>query len=102
MLIDRFENKLAAEKLVLAFEFGAELDAGESLSGTPTVAVTVIYGVDASPEAILNGSPAIVGSDVLLPVKAGVAGVDYRILVTSETTNPNKLLARVGRLYVEP
>ena len=101
MLIDRFPNKLADEKLILAFEYGEELDSGETLTGTPTVSVAVRSGTDATPEALLNGTPAIVGSDVLLPVKGGIVGVDYQIEVVCPTSNSNKVLARIGKLYIE-
>lgn len=100
-LIDRFGNKNDAEKLVLAFEFGAELDTGESLTGTPTVTITVLTGTDAAPNDVKNGDPAIVGTDVLLPVKGGIVGVDYQIEVVCATSNSNKVLARIGKLYIE-
>lgn len=102
MLVDRFENKLAPEKLVLAFAFGEELDAGESLTAVQSAVVTVLSGTDATPSDLLNGSAAIVGTDVLVPVKAGVGGVDYRLRIVVATSNASKVLARDGRLYVEP
>lgn len=98
---DRFENAYTQEKLVLAFEYGAELDAGETLTGAPTAAVNVLQGTDSAPADLLNGPPIIVGSDVLVPIDPTVADVDYRIKVVVPTSNPQKVLACVGRLYVE-
>lgn len=101
MLIDRFGNKRTSEKLVLAFEFSDELATGETLAAVSSTTVTVLAGDDASPAQILNGVPAIVGSDVLVAVKGGVVGCDYQIETVATTTNANKTLARVGKLYIE-
>jgi hypothetical protein len=102
MLNNRFGNKRPLEKLVLAFEFGDELDPGEALQTVSATSVMTLSGVDATPESLLNGVAAIVGTDVLLPVKNGVAGCEYALEVVVSTSNANKVLARVGRLYVEP
>lgn len=101
MLIDRFGNKRVSEKLVLAFEFLDELATGEALVAVSSTTVKVLDGADATPEQIINGVATIVGADVLLPVKGGVAGCDYQIEVVATTSNVNKTMARVGRLYVE-
>lgn len=101
-MLDRFENAYAQEKLVLAFQYGDELEAGETLTGTPAAAVTVLQGTDPAPDTLLNGAPLIVGSDVLVPIDPTVSDVDYRIKVVVPTSNPQKVLACVGRLYVEP
>lgn len=99
---DRFENAFVDEKIILTFDFLDELATGETLAGTPTVTVSVIEGVDAAPAELLNGAAAIVGAAVLVPVDPTVSGVDYRIKVLVSTSNPQKVLACVGRLYVEP
>lgn len=98
---DRFENAYVDEKIVLTFDFQDELGAGEALEGTPTVGVSVLQGTDPVPENLLNGLPGIVESAVLVPVDPTAAAVDYRIKVLVATSNPQKVLACIGRLYVE-
>lgn len=85
------------EKLVLTFDFTNGLNGVTLVS--PTVKVVVDAGTDPNPTAIL-GSPAIVGSTVLLPVANMMLGVDYHITVTCTTTNPNLKLAVAGILPV--
>lgn len=96
------ETKDSAEKIVVTFDYANELDAGETLFGTPTITVSVVKGADASPSAILSGSPTISsdGTQVLQPVVNGVPGVHYRLKCVCETSNPAKTLARVGHLPV--
>jgi len=116
-----FDSKDAAEKVVLTFDFSAAattdagaLQSGETLTGTPTVTVSVADGADASPSSVLNGAGAVssgpittdsgaiipTGQAFLQPVQAGVAGVNYSIKVVATTTNSQKTLARVGVLPV--
>lgn len=97
-----FDNKDIAEKVVLTYDFSAELDAGETLTGAITVSVAVTRGTDASPSAILNGAAAYDGTSkmVLQGVQAGVAGCGYKIKVVAPTTNPKKVLALSGVLPV--
>jgi hypothetical protein len=97
---DRFPNLLVGEKRVLAFRFTDELDAGETLQGTPTVSVSVLSGTDATPAAIVSGAPGVSSPDVLVTVAPAVAAVEYRIEVLIATSNTNKVLACVGQLYV--
>lgn len=98
---ERFSNAYVGEKLILTFDYTDELAVGESLAGTPTVDVKVTLGTDATPTAVLNGTPTIVGSAVLLPIDPATADVEYRFKMLTQTTNANKLLACVGKLYVE-
>jgi hypothetical protein len=98
----RFPNKLIEEKLVLGFEFTAELNAGETLTGTPAVTASVVEGTDAAPSGLLNGAAQISDGTVLVPVKNGVTGVTYEIRVIVATSNAAKVLGLVGKLYVEP
>lgn len=97
---DRFPNKYVTEKLVLQFDLSAELEVGETLSSVSSVTVSVISGTDAAPNDLLNGAATIEAGVVLQPVKAGSAGVDYRIDVVCATSNALKVLAIYGKLYV--
>ncbi len=99
---DRFKNAYTGEKLILAFDYSAELAAGETVTGTPTVEITVTDGVDPAPDALKNGLAEIVaGGVVLQPIDPLVADVGYRLKVLADTSNPLKRLACVGKLYVE-
>lgn len=96
-----FENaKDPGEKIVLTFDFSAELAAGETITSVSAVAITSAQ--DASPSGVLNGAASI-GADnasVLQPVQAGVAGASYAIKVTAATSNALKVLAMTGILAV--
>jgi hypothetical protein len=98
---NRFPNKYAAEKLVLQFDMSAELETGETLTLVSSVTVSVLSGADSSPSDLLNGAASISAGAVLVPVKAGVAGVDYRIDVVCATSNALKELAIMGKIYVQ-
>ena len=91
--MQRFDSKTPAELAVLTFDFRKALVSGETLSGTPTVTVTVSVGVDGSPTDILNGDAQIdaSGKKVLVAVKEGLDGCEYEIRVLVETTNVAKV-----------
>jgi hypothetical protein len=97
-----FESKTPAENLVLTFDFAEGLGVGELLFGTPAVVASVVYGTDAAPSGVLNGAASISpnGLDVMVPVHAGLAGVDYQLFVTCPTTNPLKTLTLAAVLPV--
>ncbi len=90
------------EKRVITFDFSADLDLGETLSGTIVATVTTVMGSDPSPASVLNGA-AIFGPgqlSVLVPVKGGQADTDYAIKVVCGTTNVQKTLALVAHLPI--
>lgn len=91
----RFDVKDPAEKVVLTFDMTNGLSTGEILTGSPTVTCTVLNGVDGSPSSVLNGAASLDGTakKVLVPVQAGVDGVDYIVHATCSTTNGLKMLA---------
>lgn len=96
------ETKDTDEDIVVTFDFSNELASGETLSGVPTITVTVVKGTDPSPSAILSGAYSV-SSDakkILQPVIDGVPGVQYRLKCVCPTSNPAKKLARVGLLPV--
>ncbi len=100
--MSQFPVKDAAEKVVLAFDYSNELDTGETLTGSPTVSITAVFGADTHPDAVLNGASVLdaAAKMVLVPVQAGQAGVSYRIKVVAQTTNSAKVLAITGILPV--
>jgi hypothetical protein len=89
---ERFSVVDPTEENILSYKFGAGLEAGESLI-SPTVLVTVLFGADPNPQGIINGTPQISGTDVLIGFAGQLDGVDYDIKVTCTTSNPNKILA---------
>lgn len=97
-----FDTKDDVEKVVLTFDFAAELAAGETLAGTPVVAVTVSRGTDFAPSNLLNGAGGFDASATqwLQPVQGGIPGVQYLFRCVCATTNPVKTLARAGILPV--
>jgi hypothetical protein len=100
----RFRPLGPTERRVLTFDFADELDDGEFLDGTITIAVTCTLGVDPDPADILNGIPAynVMLTQVQQPVSAvnGVIGNDYYFVVTANTSNPQKVLARYALLPI--
>ncbi len=88
------------ESVSLTFDFSLGLASGVTLSGTPTVTATVHSGTAPSPSAILAGGNSIVGSTVLVPVTAGIAGVDYEVKVVCSTTDVHTILALAAVLPV--
>jgi hypothetical protein len=97
-----FDDKDSAEKVVLTFDFSADLDVGETLNGAIGVTVSVARGSDATPANILNGAAAydITSTKVLQGVQGGSAGCGYLIKVVAPTTNVKKVLALSGLLPV--
>lgn len=92
MLTDRFDAKHPTALNVLTYDFNAQLAAGDTLTGSPTVTISVNYGTDPSPNGVLNGAANVdvTGKLVLVPVKAGVDGCDYLITVSCASTNSQK------------
>ena len=83
--METFDPKDPLEIIPLTFDFAAELQ-GQSLSGTPTVVVTVYSGTDPTPANIISGAVTVLGDRVRQNVKEGVLGVEYLIKITVTTT----------------
>lgn len=83
---------LPGRKDVLTFDLTPQLTAtGANLTGTPTVTVTVVEGVDANPTGILNGAAQIDSTTkmVLVPVAPTVDAVLYAVKVLCGTSVTN-------------
>lgn len=102
MIEQRFPPKTPAEAIVLEFDFTLDLDSGETIVGQVAPVVTVEPGLDAAAHNIIGGDGAIddSGTVVLLPVRGGLASVDYTIRVPMATSNTQKILEAVGVLPV--
>jgi hypothetical protein len=88
-----FPTKLPGESIVTTFNFAPDLGS-LTLTGSPTVTVTVAAGVDPDPSAILNGAPQLnAGSTAwLVPVTGGLNGVTYVITVIAPTASSTTVL----------
>ena len=87
-----------AEKLIATFDFSSEIAAIESISSA-AVSCTLVAGVDASPEQVLNGAASISGSTVLQPFQGGIAGATYRLRCTA-TLSSGRVLVLAATLPV--
>jgi hypothetical protein len=94
--MELFDPKDPTEIIPLTFDFSVELAAAQTIQGTPTVAVTVYSGTDASPGAILSGAATVLGARVRQNVQGGLVDVQYLIKVTA-TTNTG-LKYTIGRI----
>lgn len=100
MLQTVLPTKPLSETAAAAFDFGAQLPLGETISSA-TVAVAVYAGEDAAPAAMLSGSPVIDGGVVTQLLTAGVLGVTY-IVTCLATFSGGQILAMFGYLVVAP
>lgn len=102
-LAHSFEDaKDPAEKIVLTFDFGKDLDPSERVIAPPEIEITVVKGDDENPDDIRNGEPSPDPSvrKWLIPIKDGVAGCKYHIKVSTPTSNDSKLLTLAAILTV--
>lgn len=81
--------KTAAERVTAQFDFGPDLEPGDSITTIEWV-VTLLSGVDATPTQVLVGAAAIKGSRVFQKL-GGLAGCSYRIECRANTAQENLL-----------
>lgn len=93
-----FSYKLTTENEQFTFDFSNVLATSETIS-TASMVVTVQDGTDATPSAILSGSPVINGSRVAQRIYNGLDGVTYR-LALSVTTSLTNVYTSVADLPV--
>ena len=107
-----FDVKDPRETVVLTFDATNDLAAGETLSGTPQVSITITRGTDPTPQLVLadvainalaltvaNNTIAI-GAGVQAVASAGLSGTWYLIAITCATSNPDKVLTLKATLPV--
>jgi hypothetical protein len=101
----QFDLKDPREVVTLTFDATAMLATGETLTGTPTVAITTNIGADATPTLVLsgviinsapltllNGKTIAIGAAVQAVCSGGSFSSQYWICVICQTSNPNKTL----------
>ncbi len=94
-----FSEKDPAEKVFVVFDFSKTITNQVETITAASFAVEVITGVDATPSAILNGSPVFKAKEASILIIGGVAGVDYKITCTVDT-NKNQRFLGIGQLPV--
>lgn len=77
-------EKVVEERVTAEFDFGPELQIGETVVSVVWV-VTTVKGVDASPQSVLYGAPVIQGTRVYQQLWAGLAGCSYRVQCRATT-----------------
>ena len=91
MSIPKFSSKDPEEIIELGFEFAAIIEAAETITSA-SFDVSVLSGSDATPTAMLYGSPIIAGTVVSHKISGGVDGCTYRIECTANTSANNKYI----------
>lgn len=80
-----FDTKHPSENFAIGVDFSAHATSIVSA----TVAIEVASGTDASPSAMLSGSPQIHGARVAQRIIGGLAGVTYRVRITANDAAGN-------------
>ena len=98
--LKRLSAKDPSETKTVTFDYARE-HPGATLTA-PVVTPTVHAGVDATPSAVLLGSPQVQGQRVLQQVHGGVGGVDFvdYLLTCTATVNGGPASVRTAILPV--
>lgn len=72
-------SKQSAEKYLIGVDFAEKLPTGASVSSGTVSAVNTSTGLDATVEVLESATAIIVGTQAQAFVKAGDAGIDYKI-----------------------
>lgn len=94
----QYPDKTVSAVLPLAMDFSDRLIDGETVTGV-SVSNSLFSGTDASPGAMLIGSPSYVGAVASQSVGGGVVGVVYNVVFFASTTASN-LYEKTGYLAV--
>lgn len=81
-----FPCKNQLEDVTLEFDFSPSMEPTETIIQIKSVEVDVLAGVDADPNSFKDGSPAIAGQIVRVPVHNGVKGTTYLFTVLVDTS----------------
>lgn len=97
-----FDVMNSTESEVFAIDFVNDLQTGETISGLPTVTLTVFSGDDPTPSARLSGDPGVSGTTAMQRVSQPLAGVTYIITFSVLTSlgNTKVLYSRIPVLAV--
>lgn len=93
-------KKDPAEKVWATFDYSEALEGGETIQSA-AIAVTLVQGSDATPQAILDGAVVLfAGGRVMQRIQGGAAGAAYRVRC-SATTSAGRILVVSGVVPVE-
>lgn len=94
--------KAPRERVPLAFDFTYLLGGQLTLDSVDIVSVAVVAGTDATPSGLLYGQAFVQDDRVIVQyVSGGVAGCDYRITATGNTSGtPARKLSLAALLPV--
>jgi len=100
MAVLLFPSKVPGSTITLTFPFAGQMIFGELAIGL-SVNVDVFTGTDASPTALLLGTPAFDASNtkVLQQIQGGLPGVTYTV-IGAMTTDAGNIYTVTGRLAV--
>lgn len=93
-----FPSKRPEEKFPVQFQFGDQLQFGETISGQ-VVTCVVFQGTDPDPEDVLFGAPTLSGQVVSQVVQGGVGGVVYT-LVCAASGSTGTIYTKSGSLAI--
>jgi len=79
-------QKKPGEARTITFDFTTKLSVGDTLTGTPLMAVTPTGG-----GALTAGSPALSGNEVNVRLSNGVDATDYTVKCSCATSNGDTL-----------
>jgi hypothetical protein len=85
-----YPSAVVGGSVILPTDFISKLQQGE-ITISATVSSSVYSGTDPNPEALITGSPTIIGTVVYITISPQVLGVTYEIkilLVTNLQTIP--------------
>lgn len=107
-----FDTKDPRETVVLTFDASADLADGETLTGTPSLNISVVKGSNPATDGIISdpvindavltvgGVSIAIGHAVQAIATSGNSGCTYLIAFTCTTSNPDKVLTLKGLLPV--
>lgn len=106
----QLNHKAVSEDRVLSCSFKGKLDAGELLTGSPTIAEIgtsdlTFSNIGVNTVALtINGAPVAIGEAVQFKVTGGVANTLYKIRISPAGTDgtPSQKLSGTVRLRVIP
>lgn len=87
-MADAFSYKITTESELFTFDFSQILKPSETIS-TASSSVIVISGVDATPLAMIVGTPVVSGTLAYQRLVGGLTGVTYRLVITITTSLEN-------------
>jgi hypothetical protein len=95
---EQVEDKDLSERDNFRFDFSRALGTGETVSSA-VVTCEVASGTDASPSALLSGSPAVSSPNVTQLVIGGLVGVSYYIRCVA-TLSSGRVLASTALVNI--